>query len=109
MRHALGFAPDGGGCLQRAHRPEIRFGETARYRFFGRDGNAESLASRDTPAIQNDNGYRVIRVSVRAVVCSGQSPPDDHPHVALKIGKGDQVLCPYCGTRFEYQPAIGPR
>jgi uncharacterized Zn-finger protein len=34
------------------------------------------------------------------VVCTGQSPPEDHPHVSLRVGRSGRVRCPYCETEF---------
>ena len=40
--------------------------------------------------------------------CVGVSPPQDHPHVYLNMGSGKTILCPYCGTRFRFDPLLRP-
>ena len=36
-------------------------------------------------------------------------PPQDHPHVYINMGETDTILCPYCGTRFRFDPQLAPR
>ena len=36
------------------------------------------------------------------------SPPQDHPHVYINMGEADTILCPYCGTRFRFDPRLTP-
>lgn len=52
------------------------------------------------PEFYNDTGRREVRVFTRTLVCVGQSPPQDHPHITLKIGANGTITCPYCATRF---------
>lgn len=60
------------------------------------------------PQFRNDRGIRKIRIGTREFECIGQSPPDDHPHVYLEMGLKDEILCPYCGTLFEFDPVLKP-
>jgi uncharacterized Zn-finger protein len=49
-----------------------------------------------------------IRIGVREFNCIGVSPPHDHPHVYINMGQQHAILCPYCGTRFRFDPRLGP-
>jgi uncharacterized Zn-finger protein len=59
------------------------------------------------PQFRNDRGVARIRIGTRDFECVGQSPPQDHPHVYLEMGLKDEILCPYCGTWFEFDPGLG--
>ena len=37
-----------------------------------------------------------------------QVPPQDHPHVYINMGEADTILCPYCATRFRFDPRLTP-
>jgi hypothetical protein len=39
---------------------------------------------------------------------SAFSPPHDHPHVYINMGEQDTILCPYCATRFRFDPRLRP-
>jgi hypothetical protein len=43
---------------------------------------------------------------VREFECIGESPPQDHPYVYINMGEADTILCPYCGTRFIFDPRL---
>jgi hypothetical protein len=36
----------------------------------------------------------------------GATPPFDHPNVYLDMGDEVQLVCPYCSTLFNYDPAL---
>ena len=55
---------------------------------------------------RNDRGVPEIRIRVSEFKCIGISPPQDHPHVYINMGKADTILCPYCGTRFRFDPRL---
>jgi uncharacterized Zn-finger protein len=57
---------------------------------------------------RNDRGVPEIWIGVREFKCIGVSPPLDHPHVYINMGKADAILCPYCGTRFRLDPRLTP-
>lgn len=58
---------------------------------------------------RNDQGFPLIRISVRKFACIGASPPEDHPHLYLEMPENaDEILCPYCATRFRFDPALPP-
>jgi uncharacterized Zn-finger protein len=55
---------------------------------------------------RNDRGAPEIRIGVREFKCVGISPPQDHPHVYINMGEADTILCPYCATRFRFDPRL---
>ena len=55
---------------------------------------------------RNDRGVPQIRIGVREFKCIGISPPQDHPHVYINMGEADTILCPYCATRFCFDPRL---
>ena len=57
---------------------------------------------------KNDRGVLEIRIGVREFNCIGVSPPQDHPHVYINMGEADMILilCPYCATRFRFDPRL---
>ena len=56
----------------------------------------------------NDQGAEEIAVAVRAFECIGASPPFDHPHIFLDMGKADRITCPYCSTVYRFEAAPEP-
>jgi uncharacterized Zn-finger protein len=65
------------------------------------------MASR-LPKFRNDDAVPEIRIGVREFNCIGVSPPHDHPHVYIDMGDQDAILCPYCSTRFRFDPQLAP-
>jgi len=57
---------------------------------------------------RNDRGVPEICIGVREFKCIGESPPQDHPHVYIDMGEADTILCPYCGTRYRFDPRLTP-
>ena len=57
---------------------------------------------------RNDRGVPEICIGVREFECIGVSPPQDHPHIYINMGEVDTILCPYCGTRFRFDPRLTP-
>jgi uncharacterized Zn-finger protein len=55
---------------------------------------------------RNDRGVAKICIGVREFKCIGVSPPQDHPHIYINMGEADTILCPYCGTRFSFDPRL---
>ncbi|MGI9440329.1 MAG: zinc-finger domain-containing protein [Parvibaculales bacterium] len=53
--------------------------------------------------IANEYGEKEIFVAVKEFECIGAPPPHDHPHIFLDMGNSNQIICPYCGTRFFYK------
>ena len=61
------------------------------------------------PKFKNDHGVPEIRIGVREFKCIGVSPPHDHPHIYINmVGESDTILCPYCVTRFRFDPRLTP-
>jgi len=60
------------------------------------------------PKFRNDRGVPEICIGVREFECIGVSPPQDHPHIYIDMGAADTILCPYCGTRFRFDPRLTP-
>lgn len=61
------------------------------------------LADLHIPKFSNDAGEAEIFVPVREFQCIGAAPPYDHPHVYLDMGSDDEIICPYCSTRYRYR------
>ena len=57
---------------------------------------------------RNDRGVPEIYIGVREFKCIGVSPPQDHPHIYIDMGEADTILCPYCGTRYRFNPQLTP-
>ncbi|MEQ1889407.1 MAG: zinc-finger domain-containing protein [Alphaproteobacteria bacterium] len=65
------------------------------------------MASHGRARFVNDSGVDEIVIGVKEFECLGASAPHDHPHIYLDMGRGAQIGCPYCGTRFRYDAALG--
>ncbi len=57
---------------------------------------------------RNDRGAAEICIGDREFKCIGESPPQDHPHIYINMGEANTVLCPYCGTKFRFDPRLTP-
>jgi uncharacterized Zn-finger protein len=61
------------------------------------------------PKFRNDRGVPEIRIGVKEFKCIGVTPPHDHPHIYIQmVGESDTILCPYCSTRFRFDPRLTP-
>lgn len=58
------------------------------------------------PRFANDMGVKTIRVATKQFTCIGARPPFDHPHIYLEMGEADEMVCPYCSTRFVYDSTL---
>jgi uncharacterized Zn-finger protein len=65
-----------------------------------------SLKASRYPKFQNDHALSEIRIGTREFKCIGVSPPHDHPHIYIDMGDDDTVLCPYCATRYRFDPQL---
>lgn len=54
----------------------------------------------------NDAAVETITIGLKAFACIGNTPPHDHPHVYLEMGDEDEILCPYCATRYRFEPSF---
>src|SRR2546422_11616320 len=50
------------------------------------------------PKFHNEVGAPIVRIGSRDLKCMGDKPPQDHPHIYLKIGDAGEIVCPYCST-----------
>ncbi|MEC9368244.1 MAG: zinc-finger domain-containing protein [Pseudomonadota bacterium] len=66
------------------------------------------MAEHVVPHFQNDAGADKIRIGVKEFQCMGASPPFDHPHVFLDMGKENQVICGYCSTVYVHDAKLKP-
>ena len=57
--------------------------------------------------IANDMGVDEIFVGVRAFECIGANAPYDHPRIFLEMGDEDDIVCPYCSTRYRFNEKLG--
>ena len=62
----------------------------------------------DYPRFKNDRALAEIRIGAKEFNCIGVSPPHDHPHIYLNMGKDDTIVCPYCSTVFRFDAGLGP-
>ena len=60
------------------------------------------------PKFRNDRGVPEICIGVKEFECIGVSPPHDHPHIYINMREADTIPCPYCGTRFRFDPRLTP-
>lgn len=58
------------------------------------------------PKFTNDAGVPEIRIGVRELECIGATPPHDHPHVFLDMGRETEIVCPYCSTLYKFDAAL---
>src|SRR3984893_5653411 len=68
----------------------------------------ESMSGSGYPKFKNDRGVPEICIGVKEFMCIGESPPQDHPHVYINMGEANTILCPYCATRFRFDPRLTP-
>jgi uncharacterized Zn-finger protein len=59
------------------------------------------------PKFHNEVGVPIVRIGCREFKCIGDKPPQDHPHIYLKIGDACEIVCPYCSTLFRFDPSLG--
>jgi len=64
------------------------------------------MYERGYPKFVNDDGLAEIRIGVKEFECMGATPPHDHPHIYLDMGEDSEIPCPYCGTRYQYDPSL---
>jgi uncharacterized Zn-finger protein len=64
------------------------------------------MVDRSIPHFHNDFGLASIEVSVKEFMCTGVSPPFDHPHIFIDMGSDGEAICSYCSTRFVYDSKL---
>lgn len=65
------------------------------------------MADHHIPHFHNDPGVATIRIGVKEFMCTGATPPFDHPHIFIDMGDDTEAICSYCSTRFVYDAALG--
>ncbi len=65
------------------------------------------MAAHGRARFVNDSGVDEIVTGVKEFECLGASMPHDHPHIFLDMGRDERIRCPYCGTLFRYDAALG--
>jgi uncharacterized Zn-finger protein len=68
----------------------------------------ETMSGSGYPKFRNDRGVPEICIGVKEFECIGVSPPHDHPHIYIDMREADSIPCPYCGTRFRFDPRLTP-
>jgi uncharacterized Zn-finger protein len=59
------------------------------------------------PTFHNEVGVPIVRIGCREFKCIGDKPPQDHPHIYLKMVDASEIVCPYCSTLFRFDPSLG--
>jgi uncharacterized Zn-finger protein len=67
------------------------------------------MQSQAVPHFHNELGVPRVTVGVKEFMCLGALPPNDHPHVFLNMGAATQIVCPYCGTVYFFNPRLEDR
>ena len=68
---------------------------------------SRALQMESYPKFHNEVGAPIVRIGCREFKCIGDKPPQDHPHIYLKIGDASEIVCPYCSTLFRFDPSLG--
>ena len=68
---------------------------------------SRALQMESYPIFHNEVGVPIVRIGCREFKCIGDKPPQDHPHIYLKIGDASEIVCPYCSTLFRFDPSLG--
>ncbi len=64
------------------------------------------MGKETVPLFHNEMGVEEIVIGTRHFGCIGALPPMDHPHIYLEMPADGVVACPYCSTRFRYDPSL---
>jgi uncharacterized Zn-finger protein len=68
---------------------------------------SRALQMESYPTFYNEVGVPIVRIGCREFKCIGDIPPQDHPHIYLKMGDASEIVCPYCSTLFRFDPSLG--
>jgi uncharacterized Zn-finger protein len=92
-----------------AHRVPIEPSSTIHARHFASSIGrlSRALQMENYPKFHNEVGVPIVRIGCREFKCIGDKPPQDHPHIYLKIGDAGEIVCPYCSTLFRFDPSLG--
>ena len=64
------------------------------------------MVDHSIPHFHNDAGVQLISVRVKEFMCTGASPPFDHPHIFIEMGSDNEAICSYCSTLYLHDPAL---
>lgn len=64
------------------------------------------MANTSVPHFHNTEGLPQIEIGAHEFQCIGALPPFDHPHVFLDMGKGNDIVCPYCSTHYVFSSRL---
>lgn len=64
------------------------------------------MADHAVPHFHNDAGLPVIEIGAKKFMCTGATPPFDHPHIFCDMGDENEIICEYCSTLYRYNPAL---
>ena len=64
------------------------------------------MAEHMIPHFHNDPGVPTIKVRAKEFMCTGETPPFDHPHIYIDMGAEHEAICSYCSTRFVYDESL---
>jgi uncharacterized Zn-finger protein len=64
------------------------------------------MADHSMPHFHNSQGLDRIEVGSKEFKCVGALPPFDHPHIYMDMGKDNDIVCPYCSTRYVFNPEL---
>ena len=67
-----------------------------------------AMNNKNDPKFHNSGALEVIHIGSKAFKCIGALPPHDHPHVYINMGQADEILCPFCATRYRYDSRLNP-
>ena len=67
---------------------------------------SRALQMESYPTFHNEVGVPIVRIGCREFKCIGDKPPQDHPHIYLKMGDAREIVCPYCSTLFRFDPSL---
>jgi uncharacterized Zn-finger protein len=66
---------------------------------------SRALQMESYPKFHNEVGVPIVHIGCREFKCIGDKPPQDHPHIYLKMGDACEIVCPYCSTLFRFDPS----
>jgi uncharacterized Zn-finger protein len=66
----------------------------------------EVMAAGTTPHFHNEMGVPAIEIGAKEFMCIGAKPPFDHPHIFIDMGAESDAVCPYCSTRYKFNPSV---
>jgi uncharacterized Zn-finger protein len=59
------------------------------------------------PKFHNEVGVSIVRIGCREFKCIGDKPPQDHPHIYLKMGDAGEIVCIEAFVVISEEPPCG--